>query len=62
MVITEIVKIFQGIESFKEIQIRRGTGRKYYISFCKDKTMIINLAVRSNGRNINFPFSHDEES
>ena len=44
-----IVRISQKAESFMEIQIRSGDGRRHYTDFGKVKKVIIRPALRSNG-------------
>ena len=58
MFINEIVGIFQDIETFMEIQVKRGHARRYYTSFCKVKIMIIRTAVRSIARTFDVSFLH----
>ena len=58
-VINEIVRIFQGVENFMEIQVWRGNGKTHYTSFCKIRIMIIRPATRSNGKKMHFLLYND---
>ena len=49
----DIVKIFQDVESFMGIQMRRENERRHYTNFYKVKIMIIRLAFKSSGRVVN---------
>ena len=48
-VLSQGMRIFQGVDNCTEIQVRRENGRRHCTSFGKIKVMIIRPAVRRNG-------------
>ena len=47
-VINEIFRFFfQDVESFVEIKVRRGNGRRYWTDFSKDKIILKSVAMRA---------------
>ena len=53
----EIARIFQDVESFIEIQVRRGNGRRHYISFYKGNILFIKPAMKEAVNLFIFTFS-----
>ena len=49
-VINEIVRIFQDVKTFMEIEIRRQYRKTCCTSFFKEHIIIVRSAVRTNGK------------
>ena len=55
-IIYNTFRIFHVVESFTEIKVRRESGRRQDISYCKLKILIIKRVIRSNERSLPFYF------